>query len=151
MDQKTPNPCSKLNQIIGSHNFDKDYEVCMKATLPRANVGRFKYASGQLKLDAFEKEYESKEEASYKSACTGDSGSGHWVTVNPDTDDEQRALVAVYSHDFKGHFSVNGKTVPAVCGSSLTLSSGEKLLRGAASTITTHTRILTFIKKWAGI
>ena len=67
--------------------------------------------------------------------------------VNPDTDDEQRALVAVYSHDFRGHFSVNGKIVPPVCASSLTLNSEEKLLRGAASTITTHTRISTFIKK----
>ena len=131
----------------------------MKGILPRANVGRFKlsgaqfkkFEGGQFKLDAFEKEYNAKEEASYLEGCFGDSGSGQWVTIDQGTDDERRALVAVLSQASVRTVEIMGKPVAAVCGSSLTFSSGEMLSRGPRSTITTHQNKLEFIKKWAEI
>ena len=131
----------------------------MKGILPRANVGRFKlsgaqfkkFEGGQFKLDAFEKEYNANEEASYLDGCLGDSGSGQWVTTDQGTDDERRALVAVLNAASVRSVKIKGKTVAAVCGSSLTFSSGEMLSLGPTSTITTHQTKLDFIKKWAEI
>ena len=146
VDKRPLNPCSKLDP-----NFDEKYEVCMKGILPRANVGRFKLSGGQFKLDAFEKEYETKEGASYQSGCMGDSGSGQWVTVNRDSDDERRAVVAIVTTSATNGVRINGRLVDAVCGSSLIFSNGKTLSQGASSTKTTHPTMLTFIKKWAEI
>ena len=148
VDKRPLNPCSKLDP-----NFDEKYEVCMKGILPRANVGRFKLSGGQFKLGAFEKEYETKEGASYLSGCMGDSGSGQWVTTDQDTGDERRAaLVAVY-HGRKvsgSSVKINGKTITSVCGSSLTFGSGDLLSQGPTSTITTHQTKLEFIAMTLG-
>ena len=147
VDQRPQNPCLRLHR-----NFDEEYEVCQKAMLPRANVGRFKLAGGQFKLDAFEKEYETtKEKTGYMSTCMGDSGSGQWVTINRGSDDERRTVVAVATTSAVDNVRINGRLVDAVCGSSLTFSNGKTLLQGASSTKTSHQTILTFIKKWAEI
>ena len=147
VDQRPQNPCLRLHR-----NFDEEYEVCQKATLPRANVGRFKLTRGQFKLDAFEKEYETtKEKSNYVSTCMGDSGSGQWVTVNRDSDDERRAVVAIVTTSATNGVRINGRLVDAVCGSSLIFSNGKTLSQGASSTKTTHPTMLTFIKKWAEI
>ena len=147
VDQRPQNPCLRLHR-----NFDEEYEVCQKIMLPRANVGRFKLTRGQFKLDAFEKEYETiKEKSNYVSTCMGDSGSGQWFTVNRDSDDERRAVVAIVTTSAANGVRINGRLVDAVCGSSLIFSNGKTLSQGASSTKTTHPTILTFIKKWAGI
>ena len=147
VDNNDPNRCSSNPGF----KMDKEYEVCMDAILPRAYVGRFIFNDDDLKLYDFEKEYKTNKKTSYIAPCNGDSGSGQWVTVNQDTDDERRALVAVHSNMDGLEWNLNGKILSSVCGSATKFNTGKVHLESYLSTITTHDKILGFIKKWAGI
>ena len=152
VDNRLPNPCSD------EPRWDEEYQVCMKGTLPRATVGWFQFNETDFTFKKFQKEEKSKKGSQYKAACLGDSGSGHWVTsVHDDTssksktnddDDTRRALVALYVGASSEEYKLNGMSVQAICGSNLMLKSGEKLIQGPVSEITTHEEVLTFIKKW---
>ena len=74
VDTQPQNPCSD------SGDWNADYNVCMKGTLPRAMAGHFLLIGDELKLYKFEKEDTPNKLTSYIAECQGDSGSGHWVT-----------------------------------------------------------------------
>ena len=74
VDTRIPNPCLD-NSVV----WHKDYNLCMKMTLPLAEVGRFDRISSGPTFK-FQKEYDSFKLTSYISPCDGDSGSGQWVT-----------------------------------------------------------------------
>ena len=99
-----------------------------------------------LKLYDFEKEYKTNKKTSYIAPCNGDSGSGQWVTINQDTDDERRALVAVHSNMDGLDWNLNGKILSSVCGSATKFNTGKVYLESYLSTITTNDKILGFIR-----
>ena len=141
--------------------------VCMKKTLPQADVGIFEISptSGELKFVAFQKEYESGHmrpnfETSYHAPCQGDSGTGHWLTIDKyqatpwnNIKMSQRVLVAVYTTELRGTYTRNGNPLrePGVCGGDVTVDDGSKLVGANYCTKTTNERVFEFLKVKAGI
>ena len=85
-DNSPDNKCTK-----GTLTWNPEFMVCAKATLPQADVGIFEIVQGSNELEfvEFEKEYPPEYaqpdfDTSYFSTCYGDSGSGHWVTIDND-------------------------------------------------------------------
>ena len=85
VDTSPDNKCSKHSM------WNPEFMVCAKATLPQADVGIFEITKGsdELKFVSFEKEYPPEHtqpdfETSYIATCYGDSGSGHWITIDKD-------------------------------------------------------------------
>ena len=153
VDTQPQNPCSYMK------GWNPEYNVCMKGILPRAMAGHFILRGEILKLYKFKKEERTNKLTSYIAACDGDSGSGHWVTINDETllrshgkegDNERRALVAVFTKAYDPTYKLtNGKLVKGVCGGIITSITGEKKAFGPFAIKTTHAEILKFIKKWA--
>lgn len=154
------NPCT--DGIPDGWIWNSDYQVCMKNTLPLANVGRFLKDGDQLKFVAFEQEDESRSTppTAYKGICDGDSGSGQWVTVKDDDssasssqgeDTIRRVLVALSVTGFAGYYKLNGQFEEGVCGGNLALDNGERLIEGTVAVKTTNGKLLGFIKKRARI
>ena len=140
------NPCSLR---VGGWN--PEYNVCMKAILPRAMAGHFILMEDTFDESriTFKKEDRPNKVTSYIATCQADSGSGHWVTLydykssisqNKKDDNTRRALVAVIS-----------KSVDAtVCGGRVKNPSSGKFKAYTPYAIkTTHKQILKFIKKWS--
>lgn len=134
----------------------------MKGTLPRANVGRFAFDGSDFKFVAFEKEDSSNKPTSYKATCFGDSGSGHWVTVDEENlssvkeENTRRALVAVANNGGLGEYDLGGfggsndeELIQGVCGGSM--PQWHYLIYAASCVKTNNEEILGFIKKLAGI
>ena len=153
VDTQPQNPCSD------SGDWNADYNVCMKGTLPRAMAGHFLLIGDELNLYKFAKEDTSNKFTSYIAECQGDSGSGHWVTVYEDTssnlqkhegDNTRRALVAVMSRIFKPKFlTPDGNEEYGICGGVHIDKSLNDKASGSIAMNTTKTEILKFIKKWA--
>ena len=153
VDNQPQNPCSYMK------GWNPEYNVCMKGILPRAMSGHFILRGEILKLYKFKKEERTNKFTSYIAACDGDSGSGHWVTINDETilssqggkdDNERRALVAIFTKAYDPTYKLtNGKTVKGVCGGVLTDKNGKKRAYGPFANKITHGEILKFIKKWA--
>ena len=155
------NPCTKANY------WDPDYMICMKKKLPENNVAIFEtedlkksiwsIQANELKFREFIKEDESNLppdfQTSYHAPCKGDSGSGQWITIDEDktspwknTKMSQRVLVAVYSTEFHGTYLRGGREEQGVCGGSITLDDGDRLVGEDICTKTTNERILDFLK-----
>ena len=159
--------------------FKPESKVCMKAILPQADVGIFEVSdiSDELKFVNFLKEYDPRFyrydfRTSYISPCTGDSGSGHWVTIDKDdaknwkNDDlgidlpmSQRALVTIgsqkelvtrnslYSKDKFGKWTRKLPfDPPGACGGDVTLDDGTRFVSTSFGTKTTNEQVLNFIK-----
>ena len=113
--------------------------------------------ANELKFIEFIKEDESvlppDFQTSYLAPCLGDSGSGQWITIDEDkstpwknTKTSQRVLVAVYSAGFHGTYLRGGKKEKGVCGGSITLDDGDRLVGKDICIKTTNERILDFLK-----
>ena len=139
--------------------------VCMKKTLPQADVGIFEKSptSDDLEFLAFEKEYGSEYQpsdfkTSYHAPCKGDSGAGQWMTIQKDKAEpwknqkmSQRVLVAVYTTEIHGSYTrndIHGKPIleKGICGGDVTLGDGKRLVGANHCTKTTNERVLKFIK-----
>ena len=137
--------------------------VCMKKTLPQADVGIFEKpsASDELKFVAFKKEYESGDlspdfKTSYHAPCKGDSGTGQWMTIHTDEAEpwnnqkmSQSVLVAVYTTIFHGQYTRSRHPLwekEGICGGDVTLDDGSQLVGEDYCTKTTNERVLEFIK-----
>ena len=144
--------------------WSSEYSVCMKGELPRAMAGHFivvmskRWLRPTLQLYKFEKEQRSNKLTSYIATCDGDSGSGHWVTVDDTSsislgeegDNTRRALVAVFTKSGLTYKLPNGKSQSGPCGSIITDAlTGEKRAFGPTAIKTTQSKVLNFLKKWA--
>ena len=152
-DTTIPSPCTRKKK------FDFDYNICAKGILPSVNIGRFILNGAELQLDKFEKEDLTNKLASYIAHCDGDSGSGHWVTVEEDTsknskeqvDEKTRRVlvaVAVSTHTPK-YKTPGGKVEKGACGSLVKNTDGEIKASRSRYINTFHKETLAFIKKWA--
>ena len=161
---KSDNVCAKQSY------WDPDFMVCMDKTLPQADVGIFKVSDSSnienvaiqdlhkfMEFVSFEKEYASKKPhdfgTSYLSPCLGDSGSGHWITVNDDQTEawkgvkmKQMALVAVYTTGLTGRYKLNRNYETGVCGGDVYLENGKRLVGENFCTKTTNEQVLDFLK-----
>ena len=158
--------------------FKPESMVCMKTILPQADVGIFEVSdiSDELTLKNFVKEYDPRFyrnnfRTSYISMCSGDSGSGHWVTIDKDDAKNwknadlgidlpmsQRALVAIDNkRDLVTRFSLpykdkKGRWInlpfdpPGPCGGDVTLDDGTRFVSAHFGTKTTNEQVLNFIK-----
>ena len=147
--------------------------VCMKPILPQADIGIFEVSdiSDELELVNFQKEYGPGEtepdfRTSYISTCTGDSGSGHWVTIDKDDAEiwknfvidgfdlemNQRGLVTIFN---RGHLVTRNSRydyknlpfyAPGACGSDVTLEDLTRFVDVNYGTKTTNEQVLNFIK-----
>ena len=150
------NPCSLR---VGGWN--PEYNVCMKAILPRAMAGHFilmedTFDESRIK---FKKVDRTNKVTSYIATCQADSGSGHWVTLynhkssisqNEKNDNTRRALVAVVARSAKTTIMLpNGKSINIVCGGRVKTPSGKFKAYAPYAIKTTHKQILKFIKKWS--
>ena len=156
-----------------SKNFIPEFMTCMKPILPQADVGIFTVSdiSDELELVNFQKEYGAGEtepdfRTSYISACAGDSGSGHWVTIDKDDAEiwkdfvidgfdlemNQRGLVTIFTD---GHIVTRNSGydyknfpfyVPGACGSDVTLEDFTRFVEINFGTKTTNEQVLNFIK-----
>ena len=149
VDTRLQNPCSFLK------DWSSEYNICMKGTLPRANAGHFivvmskRLLRATLELYKFEKEHRTNKVTSYIATCDGDSGSGHWVTINAG-ENTRRALVAVFTKSGLFYNLPNGKSANGPCGGILTDSvNGEKRTDAPTAIKTTQPKTLKFLKKWA--
>ena len=149
VDTQLQNPCSFLK------DWNSEYNICMKGTLPRAMSGHFivvmskRLLRATLELYKFEKEHRTNKLTSYIATCDGDSGSGHWVTIN-EGENTRRALVAVFTKSGLSYKLPNGKPANGPCGGILTDSvSGEKRADAPTAIKTTQPKVLKFLKKWA--
>ena len=143
--------------------YRKEYDVCMKNTLPRLHVGLLTTTNpdwsfqGQIDSIEFERDNEFKQQASYKSVCHGDSGAGKWVTIDEKgsstskKSDGRSALVAIARGNAGKKFKVKGEYMQAVCGSNMILDNGDLLTDRGVAIRATHPVILGFIKKYAKI
>lgn len=159
------------NPCIKSNHWNPDYTICMKKKLPENNVATFEtenlkksiwsMQANKLKFIEFIKEDESNLppdfQTSYHAPCKGDSGSGQWITIDEDktspwknTKMSQRVLVAVYNTNVLGTYLKSylglGKREQGVCGGSITLANGDRLVAENICTKTTNERILDFLK-----
>ena len=157
VDTKVPKPCSDGADFW---EFDNDYNVCMKGILPKAKVGHFRLKGPNIKLIEFKKESVTNTKlTSYIAICDGDSGSGHWVTIEKDTtshtqspedDNIRRALVAVVTSAIDPYYeSPDGKIEQGVCGGIVKGTQGKVEAYSAATINTFYKETLGFIKKWA--
>ena len=157
VDTKVPKPCSDGADFW---EFDNDYNVCMKGILPKVNVGRFRLKGPNIKLIAFKKESVTNSKlTSYIAICDGDSGSGHWVTIEKDTtshtqspedDNIRRALVAVVTSAIDPYYETpDAKIEKGVCGGIVKDTQGKVEEYSATTINTIHKETLGFIKKWA--
>ena len=157
VDTQVPRPCSDGADFW---EFDNDYNICMKATLPEANVGHFKLYGPNIKLIEFKKESVTNNKlTSYIAICDGDSGSGHWVTIKevttshtqrPKDDNIRRALVAVVTSAIDPYYEApDGKIEQGVCGGIVKGTQGKVEAYSATTINTFHKETLGFIKKWA--
>lgn len=162
---------TKPSSGCSNHRYwDPTYMVCMDKTLPQADVGIFKVSDSSniknigvqdlynhMEFSSFEKEYQSEGvpdfESSYLAPCKGDSGSGHWLTINKDDAEpwkginiKQMVLVAVYTTGYKGSYKLNGFNEQGVCGGNIQLESGERLVGENICTKTTNGEVLEFLK-----
>ena len=74
--------------------LDLDYEVCMKTTMAQVRIGLFSSQSPlgtPLTFDGYENEDPPEGINGYQRPCSGDSGSGHWITEN-----ERAIVVAIH-------------------------------------------------------
>ena len=149
VDTQLQNPCSFLK------DWSSEYNICMKGTLPRAMAGHFivvmskRLLRATLELYKFEKEHRTNKLTSYIATCDGDSGSGHWVTIN-EGENTRRALVAVFTKSGLFYKLPNGKSANGPCGGILTDSvNGEKRADASTAIRTTQPKTLKFLKKWA--
>ena len=160
VDTKAPNPCSEAMTRHKLGDFDYDYNICMKGILPRANVGHFKLNGPDIELIAFKKEYVTNSKlTSYIAICDGDSGSGHWVTIDEDAssyshsqgdENEQRALVAVVVSAVHPYYETSdGNLDDGVCGGIVKGKQGKVEAYAPIAINTIHKDTLGFIKKWA--
>ena len=156
------NPCS-----LSVSGWNPEYNVCMKAILPRAMAGHFILMEDTFDESriTFKKEDRTNKVTSYIATCQADSGSGHWVTLydhkssisqNEKDDNTRRALVAVVSKAAKTTIMLpNGKSINIVCGGRVKnpsvegKSSGKFKAYAPYAIKTTHKQILKFIKKWS--
>ena len=157
VDTQVPRPCSDGADFW---EFDNDYNICMKATLPEANVGHFKLYGPNIKLIEFKKESVTNNKlTSYIAICDGDSGSGHWVTIDEDAssnahsqgdENVQRALVAVVVSAVHPYYETSdGKLDDGVCGGIVKGKQGKVEAYAPIAINTIHKETLGFIKKWA--
>ena len=153
VDSSNQNPCRDFRKFKS-----RIYGVCMKVTLPRALVGHFQKIQGKLNFIAFGYEDKSRKLSYYTAPCTGDSGSGHWITIDEKSSSEsitkqeitdRRALVAVYTESLNKEFKLgaNKPWLTPICGSSLSVK-GHKFPTVEYAQRTTHEDVLKFIKYW---
>ena len=157
VDTQPQNPCSILE------GWSSEYSVCMKGELPRAMAGHFIVIMSQrllrttLKLYKFQKEQRTNKLTSYIAPCDGDSGSGHWITVDDTSSispgeygkNTRRALVSLVTKSGLPYKLPNGKSAWGPCGGILTDANGKKRADGPMAIKTTHPETLDFLKKWA--
>ena len=164
-DNSPDNKCTK-----GFLTWNPDFMVCAKATLPQADVGIFEIIKGsdELKFVSFDKEYPPEYiqpdfETSYIATCYGDSGSGHWITIDKDHAKpwkieklgldikmSQRVLVAILMRSWqdKRNSPIDGM---GACGGDVSLDDGKWVVTVPAGTKTTNPQILDFFKLHAEI
>ena len=164
VDTSPDNKCSKHSM------WNPEFMVCAKATLPQADVGIFEITKGsdELKFVSFEKEYPPEHtqpdfETSYIATCYGDSGSGHWITIDKDHAKSwkieklgldikmsQRVLVAILNRNFQDRRNSPIEGIGA-CGGDVILDDGSRLVTVPSGTKTTNQQILEFFKLHAEI
>ena len=150
-----------------THMFLEQYRYCMKSTLPDTEILIFNknkddaldWANMRDNYEGY-KENAPKEIITYQSACSGDSGSGQFVTnnINPDKlkdslDELRYVLVAIYFGGFGNSVKRNVKDVKEYkfpCGS-YTWVNGKYEHNNPTSESTTWSENLLWIKKKANI
>ena len=164
-DNSPDNKCTK-----GTLTWNPEFMVCAKATLPQADVGVFEIVQGSNELEfvEFEKEYPPEYpqpdfETSYIATCYGDSGSGHWITIDKDHAKpwkieklgldikmSQRVLVAIINRNWQDRKNspIDGM---GACGGDVRLDDGSRAVTVPSGTKTTNQQILEFFKLHAEI